>query len=601
MKFSENWLRQLVEIPADHDALVERLTMAGLEVDGVETLGAGLDGVVVGEIVAIEPHPDADRLRVCRVAAGQADALTIVCGAPNARLGLKAPVALVGARLPGGMTIKAARLRGVESSGMLCSARELALDSDADGLMELPGDAETGQPLQTCLGLPDAVIELGLTPNRPDCLGMAGLARDVAAQFGSAKVWPTQAEVEVAAASRRGIRLDAGGDCPRYLGRVIEGLDMTAPTPAWMAARLRRAGLRPLSLVVDVGNYVMLELGQPLHAFDHAQVAGDIVVRHARDGEKLTLLDDSEVVLDSSFLVIADEDKALAVAGIMGGHGSRVTDDTRDIFLESAHFAPAAIMGRARRLGLHTDASHRFERGVDPELPRRALERASELLLDIAGGKAGPVCAAERLADLPQRTPVGLRRKRLARVLGVHIDDHAVEAILGNLGLAPRTSEDGWQVVPPSWRFDIEREEDLIEEVARIHGYPQIPTRAPSGDLVLAVEPETRLSTRQLAMQVIARGYHEAVCMAFVSADLLEQWQMSHRLWHGQPAVRRPGGNAAQPATRPGAGTEAQSGASAGACAPVRGRARVCRGRIRWRAATGNGHAGACGLWQCAR
>ncbi len=529
MKFSENWLRQLVEIPADHDALVERLTMAGLEVDGVETLGAGLDGVVVGEIVAIEPHPDADRLRVCRVAAGQADALTIVCGAPNARLGLKAPVALVGARLPGGMTIKAARLRGVESFGMLCSARELALDSDADGLMELPGDAETGQPLQTCLGLPDAVIELGLTPNRPDCLGMAGLARDVAAQFGSAKVWPTQAEVEVAASSRRGIRLDAGGDCPRYLGRVIEGLDMTAPTPAWMAARLRRAGLRPLSLVVDVGNYVMLELGQPLHAFDHAQVAGDIVVRHARDGEKLTLLDDSEVVLDSSFLVIADEDKALAVAGIMGGHGSRVTDDTRDIFLESAHFAPAAIMGRARRLGLHTDASHRFERGVDPELPRRALERASELLLDIAGGKAGPVCAAERLADLPQRTPVGLRRKRLARVLGVHIDDHAVEAILGNLGLAPRTSEDGWQVVPPSWRFDIEREEDLIEEVARIHGYPQIPTRAPSGDLVLAVEPETQLSTRQLAMQVIARGYHEAVCMAFVSADLLEQWQMSQQ------------------------------------------------------------------------
>ncbi len=527
MKFSENWLRQLIDIPADHAALVERLTLSGLEVDGVERLGDGLEGVVVGEIIAIEPHPDADRLRVCQVTAGSGEPLTIVCGAPNARLGLKAPLATVGAVLPGGLKIKPAKLRGIESFGMLCSARELALADDADGLMELPAVAAAGQPLAAALKLPDAVIELGLTPNRPDCLGMQGLARDVAAQFGQAYTPSAQTTAEVSSASVRGIRLEAGTDCPRYLGRVIDGLDMAAPTPAWMALRLRRAGLRPLSLVVDVTNYVMLELGQPLHAFDNECLDGDIVVRHARKDEPLALLDGSEATLDESFLVIADDRQALAVAGVMGGHASRVTDDTRTIFLESAHFAPAAIMGRARRLGLHTDASHRFERGVDPELPRQALERASELLLSIAGGQAGPVCVAEHTADLPLRPPVRLRRQRLERVLGLSIDDAAVATILGNLGLQPQAGPDGWQVTPPSWRFDIEREEDLIEEVARIHGYPQIAVRAPSGELVLAPEAETLLPRHQLVRQLIARDYHEAICMAFVSADLLDAWGLA--------------------------------------------------------------------------
>ena len=528
MKFSENWLRQLIDIPADHAALVERLTMSGLEVDEVELLGANLDGVVVGEIVAIAPHPDAERLRVCQVEAGTGAPLTIVCGAPNARQGLKAPLATVGAVLPGGMTIKSARLRGVESFGMLCSARELGLAEDASGLMELAAAASTGMPLAAALDLPDAVIELGLTPNRPDCLGMHGLARDVAAQFGQTCSTPVQAEVGISSDLRCGIRLEAGADCPRYLGRVVEGLEMAAPTPAWMAQRLRRSGLRPLSLVVDVTNYVMLELGQPLHAFDHARIEGDIVVRHAHDGETLTLLDGSEARLDDSFLVIADQARALAVAGVMGGHDSRVTDQTRSIFLESAHFAPAAIMGRARRLGLHTDASHRFERGVDPELPRRALERATELLLSIAGGKAGPVCVAERSEDLPRRMPIVLRRQRLRRVLGVEIDDAAVAVILSNLGLQPESVADGWRVTPPSWRFDVEREEDLIEEVARIHGYTEIPVRAPSGELLLAPEPESRAPRRQLVDQLLARDWHEAICMAFVNAELLKTWDMAH-------------------------------------------------------------------------
>ncbi len=390
MKFSENWLRELVEIKADRDALAHALTMAGLEVEELTVLGESLDGVVVAEIVAAEKHPEADRLQICQVDAGQGESLTIVCGAPNARVGLKAPLAMVGATLPGGITIKQAKLRGVPSSGMLCSARELGVDADASGLMELPADAPVGQPLAAYLGLPDASIELKLTPNRPDCLGLAGLAHDVAALFGSRVKLAAQQPVPVTGSARRGIRLEAGKDAPRYLGRIIEGIDAAASTPLWLAERLRRAGLRPISAVVDVTNYVMLELGQPLHAFDNQTLQGDLVVRHARAGETLKLLDGSQARLDEGFVLIADEARALAVAGVMGGYDSRVTDTTRDVFLESAHFAPAAIMGRARKLGLHTDASHRFERGVDPALPQRALERATELLLAIAGGNAGP-------------------------------------------------------------------------------------------------------------------------------------------------------------------------------------------------------------------
>ncbi|RAN80024.1 phenylalanine--tRNA ligase subunit beta [Bacillus sp. SRB_336] len=530
MKFSENWLRELVEINADRTELARALTMAGLEVEELTPLGEDLDGVVVAEIIAAEKHPEADRLQVCQVEAGQGAPLQIVCGAPNARVGIRVPLAMIGAKLPGGISIKAAKLRGVESFGMLCSAKELGIDADASGLLELPAGAPIGQPLASYLGLPDASFELKLTPNRPDCLGLVGLAHDVAALFGSTVKQPTHATAAVTGQARRGLRLEAGKDAPRYLGRVVEGIDPLARTPLWLAERLRRAGLRPISAVVDITNYVMLELGQPLHAFDNDRLEGDIMVRHARGGETLKLLDGNEARLDEGFVLIADDKKALAVAGVMGGFDSRVTDTTRNIFLESAHFAPAAIMGRARKLGLHTEASHRFERGVDPALPQRALERATELLLAIAGGKAGPVLLAENLADLSLPAPVSLRRARLARVLGVAVADAEVARIFTALGMQVETTAEGWLITAPSSRFDIEREEDLIEEVARIFGYDNIPTLTPAGALTLAVEPEARIGELALREQLAARGYYEAVNLSFVSADLLASWGFNERL-----------------------------------------------------------------------
>ncbi|MDE2316944.1 MAG: phenylalanine--tRNA ligase subunit beta [Xanthomonadaceae bacterium] len=529
MKFSENWLRELVDVQADRAQLAHALTMAGLEVEELTPLGEGLGGVVVAEIIGAEKHPEADRLQVCRVDAGQGEPLQIVCGAPNARVGIKVPLATVGASLPGGIQIKAARLRGVESFGMLCSAKELGVDNDASGLLELPSDAPVGTPLADYLGLPDASIELKLTPNRPDCLGLYGLAHDVAALFGSRVKTGEQAAARVTGDARRRIRLEAGKDAPRYLGRIVEGIDPAARTPLWLAERLRRAGLRPISAVVDITNYVMLELGQPMHAFDNDRLEGDVVVRHARAGETLKLLDGSEATLDAGFVLIADDNKALAVAGVMGGFDSRVTDATRNIFLESAHFAPAAIMGRARKLGLHTDASHRFERGVDPELPRRALERATELLLAVAGGKAGPVLVAENLADLPRPAAVTLRRARLRRVLGVEVADAEVARIFTALGMQVEPQADGWRIIAPSSRFDIEREEDLVEEVARIFGYDNIPTATPAGALALAAEPEARIGELALREQLAARGYHEAVNLSFVSAELLSRWGFAGR------------------------------------------------------------------------
>jgi len=525
MKFSENWLRSLVDIAADRDTLVHRLTMAGLEVEGVEPVGAALDGVVVGEIVGCEKHPNADKLRVCQVAAGDAT-LQIVCGAPNARVGLKAPLARVGAKLPNGIEIKQAALRGVESNGMLCSAKELGIDADASGLMELPPDAPVGETLEKYLGLPDASLELKLTPNRPDCLSVHGLARDVGALFGSAFHPPEIKAQPNAIETKRAIRLDAGADCPRYLGRVIEGIDPAAKTPLWIAERLRRSGLRPISAVVDVTNYVMIELGQPLHAFDNAKLSGTIIVRRANKGETLKLLDGSEHALTEKFLVIADENNALALGGIMGGSDSRVTDATRDVFLESAHFEPSVIMGRSRELALHSDAAHRFERGVDPELPRKAIERATELLVAIAGGKAGPVVEAVRENDLPKRNPVSLRRDRLRRVLDIEVADAEVERILSALGMKVERTADGWRAAPPSWRFDIEIEEDLIEEVVRVHGYERVPTRAPRGELVVPPVPEARVRAGALRAQLTARDYVEAVSFAFLDAATLKQWKL---------------------------------------------------------------------------
>ncbi|WP_353089308.1 phenylalanine--tRNA ligase subunit beta [Stenotrophomonas sepilia] len=525
MKFSENWLRSQVPTGASRDELSAVLTAIGLEVEEVTALGEGLDHVVVARIVEAVRHPEADRLQVCRVDAGQGELLQIVCGAPNARPGLVAPLAMVGAQI-GELKIKPAKLRGVESNGMLCSAKELGLDNDASGLLELPDDAPVGHALVDYLGLPDASIEIKLTPNRADCFSLRGIAYDVAAATRS-EVLDFAAEAIPAVGSRElSIQLDAGAEAPRYLGRVIEGVNAAAKTPLWMAERLRRSGVRPVSLLVDITQYVMLELGQPMHAYDLGTLQGSIAVRRSRAGETLKLLDGRDAALDDSFLVVTDADRAIGLAGLMGGFDTRVTDATTAVFLEAAHFAPAAIMGRGRKLGLHTDAGHRFERGVDPALPRIAIEYATRLVLDLAGGTPAPVTEAVREADLPQPATIVLRRARITRVLGITIDDAEVERILRALGMDVVAAADGWQVVAPSRRFDIAIEEDLIEELARIHGYEQIPTTLPGGAARVAMPSETQLDALSVRRQLIARDQQETVNFAFVDDALLAQWQL---------------------------------------------------------------------------
>ncbi|VXB46223.1 phenylalanine tRNA synthetase, beta subunit [Luteimonas sp. 9C] len=523
MKFSENWLRQHVKTDATRDQLAATLTAIGLEVEEITPLGESLDGVVVARIVSAEKHPEADRLQVCQVDAG-GRTLQIVCGAPNARPGLVAPLATIGTTV-GTLTIKAAQLRGVDSNGMLCSAKELGIDADASGLLELPDDAPIGAPLADYLGLPDASIELKLTPNRADCFGIRGIAFDVAAAFGSEVAPLDAAPVSATSEASLQVVLDAGADAPRYLGRVIKGIDATRPTPSWMAERLRRSGVRPVSFLVDVTQYVMLELGQPMHAFDRDLLKGQVGVRRARKGEALKLLDGRDVTLDEQFLAVTDADRVVALAGVMGGFDTRVTDGTRNVFLESAHFAPDAIIGRSRRLGLHTDAAHRFERGVDPELPRTAIEYATRLILDVAGGSAGPVTAAELDAHLAQPRTIALRRARLTRVLGLTVDDAEIERILRALGLTVVANGEGWQVTAPTRRFDLAIEEDLIEEVVRIHGYDRVPTTLPGGATRIAVPSETHVAEAELRRQMVARDCLETVNFAFVDASLLATWQ----------------------------------------------------------------------------
>jgi len=524
MKFSENWLRQHVTTDATRDELVATLTAIGLEVEELTPLGEHLDGVVVARIVSAEKHPQADRLQVCQVDAGNGTVLQIVCGAPNARAGLVAPLATIGTTV-GDITIKAAKLRGIESNGMLCSAKELGVDADASGLLELPDDATPGTPLAGYLGLPDASIELKLTPNRADCFSVRGIAFDVAAACGSEVAGLDAAPVPAQGDTTLEVRLDAGADAPRYVGRVIEGVDATRATPVWMAERLRRSGIRPVSLLVDITQYVMLELGQPMHAFDRDLLHGPVGVRHAREGEALALLDGREVAVGPGFLVITDADRAVALAGVMGGQDTRVTGATKNVFLEAAHFAPSAIIGRGRKLGLHTDASHRFERGVDPELPRTAVEVATRLVVDIAGGSPGPTTEAVLPEHLPQPASIPLRRARLARVLGLEVADAEVERILRALGLDVEASADGWTVTAPTRRFDLAIEEDLIEEVARIHGYDAIPATLPGGGTRLAAPTETRVPEHDLRRRLAARDYLEAINYAFVDARLLDAWQ----------------------------------------------------------------------------
>ena len=532
MKFSENWLREHVSIDASREELAATLTAIGLEVEDMSVLGAQLDGVIVARIVECSRHPEADRLQVCQVDAGQAQLLQIVCGAPNARPGLVAPLATIGARI-GEITIKAAKLRGVDSNGMLCSAKELGIDADASGLLELPDDAPVGAPLAGYLGLPDASIELKLTPNRADCFSVRGIAFDVAAACGSQVIAFDASSVPAAGDARLPVELHAGADAPRYVGRIIEGVDATRQTPVWMAERLRRGGVRPVSLLVDVTQYVMLELGQPMHAFDRDLLHGPIGVRRARAGESVKLLDGRDVDLDSEFLVITDgggeTSRPVALAGVMGGFDTRVTDATRNVFLEAAHFAPAAIIGRGRRLGLHTDAGHRFERGVDPQLPRVAIEVATRLICAIAGGTPGPVVEATLEEYLPAPRPIPLRRARLQRVLGVAIADAEVQRILVALGLTVEAIADGWQVTPPTRRFDLAIEEDLVEEIARIHGYDAIPATLPGGATRLATRSETRVDDPAVRGQLASRDFLEAINYSFVDESLLRAWDAQDR------------------------------------------------------------------------
>ncbi|WP_457674133.1 phenylalanine--tRNA ligase subunit beta [Thiolapillus sp.] len=520
MQFSENWLRDWVNPQASTEELADALSMAGLEVDGVSPAAPAFSGVVVGEVLDCQPHPDADKLSVCQVNIGAAEPVQIVCGAKNVAADMKVPVATVGAVLPGDFKIKKARLRGQESRGMICSAAELGLAESSDGIMPLPADAPVGEDFRDYLQLDDQLIDVDLTPDRGDCLSIAGIARDVGVIYGvEVKDWKIE-DVPAAIDDRQGVSLEAPAACPRYLCRVVKGVDARAETPLWMVERLRRSGIRSISPVVDITNYVMIELGQPMHGFDLDKLSGNIRVRLSEGGEKLTLLDGSEVEVQEGSLLIADEEKPLALAGIMGGEASGVTGETRDILLESAFFTPTAIIGKARAYGLHTDSSHRFERGVDWQLQRKALERATDLLLHICGGQAGPVVEAVAENELPDQAEIHLRRHQVPRILGVDIDDATISDILERLGMAVTPVDDGWKVLPPSWRFDIAIEADLVEEIGRIHGYANIPENLSSAPVSVQAVPEAALHLDRIKDLLVDRDYREVVTYSFISPEL---------------------------------------------------------------------------------
>lgn len=520
MKFSESWLREWVNPAISREALSHQITMAGLEVDGVEAVAADFSGVVVGEVVECAQHPDADKLRVTKINVGGPELIDIVCGAPNCRQGLKVAVAMVGAVLPGDFKIKKAKLRGMPSEGMLCSYSELGIDIDSDGIIELPLDAPLGTDIRAFLQLDDAIIDVDLTANRADCLGMAGLAREVGVLNRQAVVEPQWQAVTPTSEAKIAINVKNPAACPRYLGRVVKNVDVKAPTPLWMQEKLRRSGIRSIDPIVDITNFVLIEFGQPMHAFDLAKLTGDIQVRLGDGEEKITLLDGSEITIPTDTLVVADEARALALAGVFGGEYSGVSDTTQDILLECAFFAPLAIMGKSRRLGLHTDSSHRFERGVDPELQHKAIDRATRLVLDICGGEAGPVVEAKSDADIPKPAQITLRRSKLDKILGHVIPDTDVAEILERLGFTVVADQDNWHVTTATYRFDMAIEEDLIEEVARIYGYNNIPNTAPVAALRMSDHKESALSLRRVRSLLVARGFQEAITYSFVDPKL---------------------------------------------------------------------------------
>ncbi|HEU4626576.1 MAG TPA: phenylalanine--tRNA ligase subunit beta [Steroidobacteraceae bacterium] len=515
MRVPYSWLREWVAVPWPPAEVGSRLTMAGFELEALEPAAPEFSGVIVAEILEASRHPQADKLQVCRVSTGSGAPVQIVCGAPNARAGLKSALATVGAKLPG-MDIKAAKLRGVESMGMLCSAKELGLADSSNGIVELPADAPVGTPLREYLGLDDTIIELSVTANRGDAMSVIGIAREVAALSGVPLTGPKIGTVSAAIDATFPVTLEAKTGCPKFVGRVIRGVNNRAVTPLWMRERLRRAGVRSISPIVDVTNYMMLELGQPMHSYDLAKLNDEIVVRFGKPDEPVTLLDGSTVTTGPDVLLITDRGGPVGVAGIMGGQRTSVSADTTDVFLEVAYFAPEVIRGRARRWNMATDASQRYERGVDPALQERAVERATELMLAIAGGRAGPAIVTQAAEYLPKRAPVTLRKSQLARLLGTEIEPERVTATLRSLGMQVETTPSGWTATPPSHRFDITIEADLIEEVARIVGFDSIPEQ----DALVAQQfrplPEEQPPDRAIYETLTARGYYEAITYAFV-------------------------------------------------------------------------------------
>ncbi len=529
MQFSELWLREWATPALETQELVDQITMAGLEVDAIEAAAGEFSGIVVAQILSFEKHPEADKLNVCKVTDGSEE-FQIVCGAPNVREGMKIPFAKIKAVLPGDFKIKKAKLRGVESFGMLCAEEELGLADKSDGLWDLPADAPLGVCMREYLGLSrggrdDKIIDVDLTPNRGDCLSIAGLSREVGVLN---KVDVTAPVIEAVAPTidtAIDVQLQAPDACPRYVGRVIKGINIKAASPLWMQEKLRRSGIRSIDPVVDVTNFILLELGQPMHAFDLAKLDGGIIVRKAVQDETLVLLDDQEIKLNSDVLVIADNSKALAMAGVMGGAESGVdASETQDILLESAYFNPIAIAGKARNFGLHTDSSHRFERGVDFELQRNAIERATALLLDIVGGEAGPVVEKTSAADLPSCAEIVLIEAHIEKMLGLTIEASEVEEILTRLGMQiskiDSDGKKGWKVIAPSYRFDMAIEADLIEELARIYGYNRLPVRTPMAATPLLPVPENELAMKDVRRQLVGRGYQEAITYSFVEPSV---------------------------------------------------------------------------------
>ncbi|ABE54887.1 phenylalanyl-tRNA synthetase beta subunit [Shewanella denitrificans OS217] len=520
MKFSESWLREWVNPAISRDELSHQITMAGLEVDGVDPVAAAFSGVIIGEVVECGQHPDADKLQVTKINVGSDELIDIVCGAPNCRLGLKVAVAMVGAVLPGDFKIKKAKLRGQPSMGMLCSFTELGIDIESDGIIELPQDAPLGVSVREFLDLDDAIIDVDLTANRADCLGMVGLAREVGVLNRQSVTAPSWEAVSASIDAPFSIEVKTPELCPRYLGRVVKNINVAAPTPSWMQEKLRRSGIRSIDAIVDITNFVLIEFGQPMHAFDLNTLNGGITVRLADGVEKLKLLDGNEITVPNDTLVIADDNQAVALAGVFGGEATGVSDTTQDILLECAFFSPLAIMGKSRRLGLHTDASHRFERGVDPELQHKVMDRATRLVLDICGGEAGQVIEAVSAEYLPKPAQLTLRRSKLDNTLGHHIPDTDVVEILERLGFSVSANGDTWRVTTATYRFDMAIEEDLIEEVARIYGYDNIPNIAPQAALKMSDHKEADIDLKRVRSLLVARGFQEAVTYSFVDPKM---------------------------------------------------------------------------------